>query len=129
MIDFAHSFLLIFAQLAFGGLFGLSIPGFHEIERGFFKSTGCVYLGCGWVFFVGKTYLVVSAQAEAVAGLRGWEIGLWLGVLLRLQRVCRQPVGRGRGAARADLSVRPGGRPGGPGGKRQRLFERAFGVD
>ena len=78
MIDFAHSFLLIFAQLAFGGLFGLSIPGFHEIERGFFKSTGCVYLGCGWVFFVGKTYLVMSAQAEALAGLRGWEIGLWL---------------------------------------------------
>ena len=78
MIEFAHCFLLIFAQLALGGLFGLSIPGFHEIERGFFKSTGCVYLGCGWAFFVGKTYLVLSFQAEALWGLRGWEIGLWL---------------------------------------------------
>ena len=84
---------MIFAQLAFGGLFGLSIPGFHEIERGFFKSTGCVYLGCGWVFFVGKAYLVVSAQAEA-AGRPAWLGNRAVaGVLLRLQRVCRQPVG------------------------------------
>lgn len=78
MIEFAHSFLLIFAQLALGGLFGLSIPGFHEIERGFFKSTGCVYLGCGWAFFLGKTSLVWSSQAGTVRGIYGWEIGLWL---------------------------------------------------
>ena len=78
MIEFAHSFLLIFAQLALGGLFGLSIPGFHEIERGFFKSTGCVYLGCGWAFFLGKTSLVWSSQAGTVWGIYGWEIGLWL---------------------------------------------------
>ncbi len=77
MIEFAHSFLLIFAQLSLGGLFGLSIPGFHEIERGFFKSTGCVYLGCGWTFFLGKTYLVLSFQPETLWGVRGWEIGLW----------------------------------------------------
>ena len=78
MVEFAHSFLLIFAQLALGGLFGLSIPGFHAIERGFFKSTGCVYLGCGWAFFLGKTSLVWSSQAGAAWGIRGWEIGLWL---------------------------------------------------
>lgn len=77
MTEFAHTFLLIFAQLAIGGAIGLSIPGFHEIERGFFKSTGCVYLGCGLVFFVGKTYLVLSSQPEALWGIRGWEIGLW----------------------------------------------------
>lgn len=77
MTEFAHTFLLIFAQLAIGGAIGLSIPGFHEIERGFFKSTGCVYLGCGVAFFLGKTYLVLSSQPEALWGIRGWEIGLW----------------------------------------------------
>lgn len=77
MTEFAHTFLLIFAQLAIGGAIGLSIPGFHEIERGFFKSTACVYLGCGLSFFLGKTYLVLSAQPEAFWGIRGWEIGLW----------------------------------------------------
>ena len=77
MTEFAHTFLLIFAQLAVGGIVGLSIPGFHEIERGFFKSTGCVYLGCGLAFFLGKTYLVFSAQPETFWTIRGWEIGLW----------------------------------------------------
>lgn len=77
MTEFAHTFLLIFAQLAVGGVVGLSIPGFHEIERGFFKSTGCVYLGCGLAFFLGKISLAFSSQAETFGTIRGWEIGLW----------------------------------------------------
>jgi hypothetical protein len=78
MTDFAHAFLLVFGQLAVGGILALSIPGFHEIERGFFKSTACVYLGCGVAISLGKTYLVLFAHPETLWSLRGLEVGMWL---------------------------------------------------
>jgi hypothetical protein len=77
MIDFAHTFLLVFGQLAVGGIAALSVPGFHEIERGFFKSTACVYLACGLAIFLGKLYLVVFARPEAATGERSIEVGVW----------------------------------------------------
>ena len=79
MIEFAHTFLLVFGQVAVGGVLALSVPGFHEIERGFFKSTACVYLGCGLALLLGKGYLVCVAQPEALWSLRGVELGAWLG--------------------------------------------------
>lgn len=78
MIEFAHTFLLVFGQLAVGGIFALSIPGFHEIERGFFKSTAGVYLGCGLVILLGKGYLVFFARPETFWSLRSLEVGVWL---------------------------------------------------
>ncbi|MEW6297157.1 MAG: hypothetical protein AB1671_05375 [Thermodesulfobacteriota bacterium] len=78
MIEFAHTFLLVFGQLAVGGVVALSVPGFHEIERGFFKSTACVYLGCGLAIFLGKLYLVFFARPEAAAGMRSLEVAAWL---------------------------------------------------
>ncbi len=78
MTDFAHTFLLIFGQLAFGGVFALSVPGFHEIERGFFKSTACVYLGCGLTIFIGKLSLASSTLPEALWNMRTFEVSLWL---------------------------------------------------
>ena len=78
MTDFAHVFLLIFGQLAFGGVFALSVPGFHEIERGFFKSTACVYLGCGLTIFIGKLSLAYSALPETLWNMRTFEVSLWL---------------------------------------------------
>src|SRR6266545_4579711 len=78
MIEFAHTFLLVFGQLAVGGVIALSVPGFHEIERGFFKSTACVYLGCGLALLLGKGYLVCFARPEAFWSLRGFELGVWL---------------------------------------------------
>lgn len=77
MTEFAHTFLLVFGQLAVGGAFALSVPGFHEIERGFFKSTGCVYLGCGLAILLGKMYLVFFSQPDAWRSLRGAEVGAW----------------------------------------------------
>lgn len=77
MIEFAHTFLLVFGQLAVGGILALSIPGFHEIERGFFKSTACVYLGCGVAMFLGKVYLVLFARPEPLWSLRGFEVTAW----------------------------------------------------
>src|SRR5215510_10861279 len=77
MTEFAHTFLLVFGQLAVGGIFALSVPGFHEIERGFFKSTACVYLSCGIAILLGKVYLVLSARPETLWSLRGLEVGAW----------------------------------------------------
>lgn len=78
MTDFAHAFLLVFGQLAVGGIVALSVPGFHEIERGFFKSTASIYLGCGLAILFGKGYLTLWTQPEALWGLRGVEVGTWL---------------------------------------------------
>src|SRR5713101_3667124 len=77
MTDFAHTFLLVFGQLAWGGIVALSVPGFHEIERGFFKSTACVYLGCGLVFLLGKGDLFLSTRTQAIWSTRGVELGAW----------------------------------------------------
>lgn len=78
MTDFAHTFLLVFGQLAVGGILALSVPGFHEIERGFFKSTACVYLSCGIAILLGKLYLVLFARPETLWSLRGAEVWAWL---------------------------------------------------
>jgi len=78
MTEFAHTFLLVFGQLAVGGILALSVPGFHEIERGFFKSTACVYLGCGVAILLGKAYLAFFTRPEPLWSLRGVEVGAWL---------------------------------------------------
>ncbi len=77
MTEFAHAFLLVFGQLAVGGTVALSVPGFHEVERGFFKSTASVYLGCGLALLLGKGSLVLSSPATALWGGRGLELGAW----------------------------------------------------
>jgi len=77
MIEFAHTFLLVFGQLAVGGILALSVPGFHEIERGFFKSTACVYLSCGIAILLGKVYLVLSTRPETLWNLHGLEVAAW----------------------------------------------------
>ena len=77
MIEFAHAFLLVFGQLAVGGILALSVPGFHEIERGFFKSTACVYLSCGLAILLGKAYLVLLARPETLWSFHGLEVGAW----------------------------------------------------
>src|SRR2546428_8681999 len=77
MIEFAHTFLLVFGQVAVGGVLALSVPGFHEIERGFFKSTACVYLSCGLAILLGKAYLVLLARPETLWSFHGLEVGAW----------------------------------------------------
>ncbi len=76
MVDFAHAFLLVFGQLAVGGLFALSVPPFHEIERGFFKSTAGVYLGCALTATLGQGYLTFTMRPEW-SSEKGVEAGLW----------------------------------------------------
>src|SRR5881296_2729064 len=75
MDDFARCFLLVFGQLAVGGFIALSVPPFHLLERGFYKSTAGVYLGAGLAALAGQTALVL--RAAQVATHRWVEVGSW----------------------------------------------------
>ncbi|GIW41004.1 MAG: hypothetical protein KatS3mg076_1581 [Candidatus Binatia bacterium] len=61
MQEFARSFLFLFAQLSVGGLLALAIPPFHEVGRGFYKSTAAVYVGAGVAYLCGEFSLWLRA--------------------------------------------------------------------
>src|ERR1700687_1449459 len=73
----ARCFLLVFAQLYVGGLLALSIPPFHEIERGFYKSTTAVYFGAGFLAFAGRLALILRPQPGAAPDAQVVELCLW----------------------------------------------------
>jgi len=75
METFARCFLLVFAELYVGGLLALSIPPFHEIERGFYKSTASVYLGAGCIAFAGRVALL--GRGAPLGWANGVELVLW----------------------------------------------------
>jgi len=60
---FAACFLLVFGQLAFGGMFALSIPPFFKVERGFYKSTAGVYLSASLITAIGFSWLAIRGTA------------------------------------------------------------------
>jgi hypothetical protein len=57
MKEFPGSFLLLFHQVALGGLFAIAATPFHELERGFYKSTVGVLFLVGLIGFLGKADL------------------------------------------------------------------------
>ena len=57
MRTFSSSFLLLFYQIALGGLLGLSVTPFHDIERAFYKSTAGVLFVIAVLGFWGKSHL------------------------------------------------------------------------
>jgi hypothetical protein len=57
MRGFSSSFLLFFYQVALGGLFGLSVTPFHQLERAFYKSTAGVLLVIAVLGLWGKSHL------------------------------------------------------------------------
>ena len=75
MTQFAQCFLLIFAQLAAGGVAGLAVPPFAVLERGFYKSSAAVLLGCALVFLGGRVALAV--RNGALGAGETVEIALW----------------------------------------------------
>ncbi len=75
---FARCFLLVFAELYLGGLLALSVPPFHDIERGFYKSSAAVYLGIGGIAMLGRLMLVVSNPSSGVV----IELLFWLASLV-----------------------------------------------
>ena len=53
MSEFSACFLLVFGQLAVGGLAALAVPPFALLERGFYKSSAGVFVGCAVVYLSG----------------------------------------------------------------------------
>ena len=76
MSQFSACFLLVFAQLAVGGMVALAVPPFGVIERGFFKSSAGVFVGCAVLYIAGRIALVVRAGAASTGSVI--EIGLWI---------------------------------------------------
>jgi hypothetical protein len=58
---FAACFILVFGELAWGGLFALAIPPFFNVERGFYKSSASVYLAASLTTAIGLGLLAARA--------------------------------------------------------------------
>jgi hypothetical protein len=67
MPSFTNSFLLFFYQIALGGLFGLSVTPFHELERAFYKSTAGVLFVIAVLALWGKTTLYWRSQSAELS--------------------------------------------------------------
>jgi hypothetical protein len=74
MQGFSSSFLIFFYQIALGGMFALAGTPFHEIERGFYKSTaGVLYFMAVVGFFAKSSFYVHEFRQSVTLGL-AWEI-------------------------------------------------------
>lgn len=73
---FPRAFLLVFCQLAVGGMFCLCIPPFHEVERGYYKSSAVVYVLIAALALAGRLALWWSSDGDG-GRWRVVEIGLW----------------------------------------------------
>jgi hypothetical protein len=65
---FAACFILVFGELAWGGLFALAIPPFFKVERGFYKSSASVFLAASITTAVGLGLLALRGGASAGPG-------------------------------------------------------------
>lgn len=66
MQAFPGSFLLFFYQVALGGLFAIAATPFHELERGFYKSTAGVLFVVGLLGLLGKADLYRKSFAAGI---------------------------------------------------------------
>jgi hypothetical protein len=73
--DFSNCFLLVFGQLAVGGLAGLAVPPFAVLQRGFYKSSAGVFVACAVVFVLGKVALAL--RAPTLDAGRVFELAAW----------------------------------------------------
>ena len=69
MTLFARCFLLVFCQLGVGGLLSLAVPPFHELERGFYKSSAGVFLSAALVGGAGTMDLWLTRDASGVGAI------------------------------------------------------------
>lgn len=74
---FPRSFLLVFAQLAVGGFFCLSLPPFHDVDRGYYKSCSVVYLASGLLALAGRLTLLFGRGMRGGSASETFEIALW----------------------------------------------------
>ena len=74
MRGFSSSFLIFFYQIALGGLFALAGTPFHEIERGFYKSTAGVLYAIALLGLWGKSALYAQSLLDGLRLGIGLEI-------------------------------------------------------
>jgi hypothetical protein len=74
MQGFSSSFLIFFYQIALGGMFTLAGTPFHEIERGFYKSTAGVLYFTAVAGFLGKSSFYLLGVSQSVSLGLGLEI-------------------------------------------------------
>jgi len=72
MQGFSSSFLILFYQIALGGLFALAATPFHEIERAFYKSTAGVLYVIALIGLWGRS----SFYWQSLAQQFSWSISL-----------------------------------------------------
>jgi hypothetical protein len=75
---FAACFILVFGELAWGGLFALSIPPFFKVERGFYKSSASVYLAASIATAIGLGLLAARGGVSSGPG----AVSLWTAAAL-----------------------------------------------
>jgi hypothetical protein len=73
---FSDCFLLLFGQLAVGGLAGLAVPPFTVLDRGFYRSSAGIFLGFALLFVAGKVALLF--RAGTLTGADAAELALWI---------------------------------------------------
>ena len=61
MSEFPACFLLVFAQLAVGGIAALAVPPFGMLERGFYKSSAGVFVASAVAYLAGDASLALRA--------------------------------------------------------------------
>ena len=73
MKSYPLSFLLLLQQLSLGGLFALAVTPFHEIERGFYKSTTGVLAITAILALWGKANLLFKGDLQLGGTQATWE--------------------------------------------------------
>jgi len=73
--QFAECYLLIFGQLAVGGIAALAVPPFAVIERGFYKSSAGLFLGAAAIYLVGS--VVLALRAPSIGAMTFVELACW----------------------------------------------------
>jgi hypothetical protein len=76
---YSECFFLMFGQLAVGGAFGLAVPEFRRLERGFYKSSAGLFLGFGLIFLIARVSLTVHRGVPGAA--TSIELLTWAGFL------------------------------------------------
>jgi hypothetical protein len=74
MQGFYSSFLVFFHQVALGGLLAMAATPFHELERGFYKSTGGVLFAMAALSLWGKSPLYWESITSDLSWLIAAEI-------------------------------------------------------
>ncbi len=82
MQPFPASFLLLFYQIALGGLFAMAATPFHELERGFYKSTAGVLFVVGLLGLLGKSDIYLQWLSAGIKLGAAMDIFFYLLFLL-----------------------------------------------